>query len=410
MFTDIPLFKLSDHIQTRWASAENWRGEKGAACKGENLDPIILAANLQKGGSNDITDGRKRSAQFLLPPGSSKTLAEVQGASGMIRRIWLTLGNRSPEWLRGLRLDIYWDGAATPAVSAPLGDFFGHGLGRMVTFENALFSSPEGRSFVSIAPMPFRTGMKVVITNELSKNAAGPVNLLQSHIQSQCYFDVDYTLGDRHEADIAYFHAHWRRERPTTMGRDFEFLPRVTGRGRFLGVNVGVIPDTATYPASWWWGEGEVKFYLDGDTTHPTLCGTGSEDYIGTAWGQGKFANLYQGCPLADRESWRYSFYRLHIPDPVYFHSDLRVTMQQLGGCGPNESLEMLKSGQQLMYSGQPIDYRQRIKNFLDDVPFGGYSLIDRQDDWSSCAYFYLDRPENGLPALAPVAERIAGL
>ena len=400
------LFRVPDHIQTRWASAENWRGEKGAGGKGENLDPMILAANLRKGGgSNDIGDGRKRSAQFLLPPGTSKTLAEVQGASGMIRRIWLTIAERTPATLRGVRLDIYWDDAATPAVSAPLGDFFGHGLGRMATFENALFSSPEGRSFVCIAPMPFRTGMKVVITNELPENPAAPVDFTKF----QCYFDVDYTLGDRPETDIAYFHAHWRRERPTTLGRDFEFLPRVSGRGRFLGVNVGVIPDTATYQRHWW-GEGEVKFYLDGDTTHPTLCGTGTEDYIGTAWGQGKYANLYQGCPLADGEAFRYSFYRLHIPDPVYFQSDLRVTMQQIGCLSPHGNLDMLKAGRQLMYGNQPIDHREKLQNFQDDLPFGGWSLFERQDDWSSCAWFYLDRPENGLPALAPVAERIAGL
>jgi hypothetical protein len=405
------LFRVPHHLQTRWASAENWRGEKGAACQGENVDPSIAAAYKQGVvGAVNLGDGRKRSPQFLLPPGSSKTLAEVQGTSGMVRRIWMTIpecqGTKlTPAALRGHRLDIYWDGAATPAVSAPLGDFFGHGLGRMATFENALFSSPEGRSFVCIAPMPFRTGMKVVITNELPANPAGPVDLTRL----QCYYDVDYTLNDRHEADMAYFHAHWRRERPTTLGRDFEFLPRVTGRGRFLGVNVGVIPDTATYQKTWW-GEGEVKLYLDGDTTHPTLCGTGTEDYIGTAWSQGQYANLYQGCPLADGEAFRYCFYRLHIPDPVYFQTDLRVTMQQIGCLSPHANLDLLKAGRQLTWGDQQINHREKLKNFEDDVPFGGWCLFDRQDDWSSCAWFYLDRPENGLPALAPVAERIGGL
>jgi hypothetical protein len=248
--------------------------------------------------------------------------------------------------------------------------------------------------------------MKVVITNELSEKPAETAN----HVQAQFYFDVDYTLGDRHEADMAYFHAHWRRERPTALRRDFEFLPRVTGRGRFLGVNVGVIPDTATYPGMWW-GEGEVKFYLDGDTTHPTLCGTGTEDYFGTAWClDEKFVNLYQGLTLKDDQAGRYSFYRLHIPDPVYFQSDLRVTMQQIGLLGPHQQLDMLKAGRQLTLGDQQIDYRAKLKDFEEDVPFGGWGLLDRHDDWSSCAWFYLDRPENGLPALAPVAERIAGL
>jgi hypothetical protein len=114
------LFSIPRHIQTRWASAENWHGEKGAACKGENLDPILAAHQLRgMVGTPDLGDGRKRSPNFLLPPGSSKTLAEAQGTSGMIRRIWLTIGNRSPEWLRGIRLDIYWDGGHAGGERAP---------------------------------------------------------------------------------------------------------------------------------------------------------------------------------------------------------------------------------------------------------------------------------------------------
>jgi len=402
------LFSIPGHIQTRWSSPENWRGGRGAACQGDDVDPVLVEGySPARGfiGTCDLGDGRKRSPCFFLLPGTSKTLAEVQGTSGTVRRIWLTISDRTPETLRGIRLDMYWDGAATPAVSAPLGDFFGHGLGRMASFENALFSSPEGRSFVSFAPMPFRTGMRIVLTNEQSP--APSTN--PDDVKGLCYFDVDYTVGDRHDADMAYFHAHWRRERPTTPGKDYEFLPRVTGRGRFLGVNVGVIPDTATYQRHWW-GEGEVKFYLDGDTAHPTLCGTGTEDYIGTAWGQGQYANSYQGCPVADGEAFRYCFYRLHIPDPIYFQNDIRVSMQQIGCIPPQGNLDMLRAGRQLSWGRQQIDHRAKLKNLEDGIPLGGWSLFERQDDWSSCAWFYLDRPENGLPALAPVTQRIAGL
>ena len=393
------------NVQTRWASAENWSCEKGGACLGDP-DPE-MAAGYSRGyrGDCDAKDGRKRSPFFYLLPGMSRTLAEVQGSSGMVRRIWLTHQDRSPQALRGMRLDIYWDGAATPAVSAPLGDFFGHGLGRMAIFENALFSSPEGRSFNCCVPMPFRTGMKIVITNDLSPDS----NSKPDGIKGQCYFDVDYTIGDQHAADTAYFHAHWRRERPTTLRRDYEFLPRVTGRGRFLGVHVGVIPDTTTYFRTWW-GEGEAKIFLDGDTDHPTLCGTGTEDYIGTAWGQGQYAHLYQGCPLADSAAFRYSFYRLHIPDPVWFQRDIRVTMQQIGCMGPGDNIAMLKEGRQLWWGNQQIDFTEKLKNATDGAPLGGYSLFERQDDWSSCAYFYLDSPENSLPPLAHVSERVAGL
>src|SRR5579863_2834867 len=218
--------------------------------------------------------------------------------------------------LRGLRIDAFWDGAATPAVSAPFGDFFGHGLGEMAKFENEFFSSPEGESFNCCLPMPFKSGMKIVVTNEATK----PVELF--------FYEVDYTVGDPHGPETPYLHAHWRRENPTTQLRDFEFLPMVKGRGRFLGVNVGIISNTETYFKSWW-GEGEVKIYLDGDTDHPTLCGTGTEDYVGTGWGLGAYSHRYQGCPLADSARSRYAFYRYHVPDPIYFHSDIRVTCQQ---------------------------------------------------------------------------------
>jgi len=144
----------------------------------------------------------------------------------------------------------------------------------MVPFENALFSSPEGRSFNSIVPMPFRHNFRMVVTNE-------------SDIKLDMFFyEVDWTLGDEHGPDALWLHAHWRRENPTTLRRDYEFLPQIQGRGRLLGVNFGVIGDLCKYHRTWW-GEGEVKIFLDGDTQHPTLCGTGTEDYIGTGWDKG---------------------------------------------------------------------------------------------------------------------------
>ena len=120
-----------------------------------------------------------------------------------------------------------------------------------------------------------------------------------------------YTLGDKLDASTCYFHAHYRRENPTTLRKDFEILPRIKGRGRFLGCSLGVIADTEKYGKSWW-GEGEVKMYIDGDTDHPTISGTGTEDYIATGWGQGQYSHLWHGCPFADGEGYRYGFYRLH--------------------------------------------------------------------------------------------------
>ena len=286
-------------------------------------------------------------------------LAEAYHTSGIIRRIWITISDRSPEMLRGLKLEMYWDGASQPAVSSPIGDFFCQGLGTMTTFQSALFASPEGRSFNCYIPMPFLTGMKITATNESGKDL------------DAFFYDVDYTLGDKLPGNLLYFHAYFHRENPTTLQKDYEILPKVEGRGRYLGCNIGVIADLAKYKKNWW-GEGEVKAYLDGDESYPTLCGTGTEDYIGTGWGEGHFDNLYQGCTLADEEKFHYCFYRLHIPDPVYFQQDARVTIQQIG--------------------------------------WGDKGLFERQDDWSSCVWFYLDKPSDHLPPIDPPEKRIAGL
>ncbi len=365
-----PMYLIPENVQTRWASPENPFAEKGRACFDD--------------------DGRKRHPFISLPAGASATLLDLRNTSGMVRRIWITIDDRRPKILRGFKLEMFWDGAATPAVSVPLGDFFSLGLGRMTTFHSALFSSPEGRSFNCTIPMPFRTGARIVVTNETD------VDL------NSFYYDVDCTVGDAHPEAATYLHAHWRREAPTTFMEDYTILPQVEGRGRFLGCNLGVIADTGRYYRSWW-GEGEVKVYLDGDTTHPTLCGTGTEDYIGTGWGQGQYAGLYQGCHVADHEKFHYCFYRLHVPDPIWFHTACRATIQQIGAWDPQSMAQMYAAGLQLVHSDKPIDMASEARART-------YGLFERQDDVSSCAWFYLDRPTNELPALPPAEERFAGL
>jgi len=138
----------------------------------------------------------------------------------------------------------------------------------------------------------------------------------------------------------------------------------VQGRGRFLGVNVGVIANTETYFKSWW-GEGECKIFLDGDAEFPTLCGTGTEDYIGTAWGQGQYAHLYQGCHLADSQNFQYNFYRYHIVDPVYFQKDICFTMHQIGCWGPKTINQVSQAGHDLQSNnGLPVDMAQAVADF----------------------------------------------
>ena len=264
------------------------------------------------------------------------------------------------------------------------------GLGQTAAFQSALFANPEGRSFVCYVPMPFKTGMKLVVTND------SDTDLLLF------FYDVDYTIGDQLAEDTLYFHAWFNRENPTRMQQDYELLPKVEGKGRFLGVNVGVIVDQKRYGKSWW-GEGEAKIYLDGDGLLPSLSGTGTEDYIGTGWMLGQYANLYQGCLLADHEQMRYCFYRYHIPDPIYFHSDIRVTIQQIGIILPQD-VETFSNAQTPIYKAG----KDLIE--MDTTHLQPFELFEREDDWSSCSYFYLDKPENQLPPLASIEDRLKGL
>ena len=364
-----PLYVLPPGIETRWASPGNPSGAKGSA-----------RAN---------TD-RKQSPAIPLKAGEKRILAEASGQSGTVRRIWMTVSDRSPKMLRGIRLDFYWEGAPTPAVSAPLGDFFGIGLGETVAFQSTLFSSPEGRSFNSFVPMPFRTGMRMVITNETDTDLMA------------LYYDVDFTVGDKLGPDVMYFHTYFHRENPTKMQHDYEALPTVAGKGRFLGMNLGVIANKSLYAGSWW-GEGAVKVYLDGEDQFPALSGTGIEDYIGTAYGMGPFAHSYQGAPIVDNQRMRFAFYRYHVEDPVYFREAIRVTIQQIGIILPND-IQALSGIEGSLYKAGPglIGFDKRRL-----APF---QLFEREDDWSSCAYFYLDKPENKLPGPGDVRERVRGL
>jgi hypothetical protein len=369
---------------TRWISPENPTGAKGAGAT-ENL-------------------GAKGHAFETIPVGRSHVLADIKGA-GTIDRIWMTIEDRAPDALRGLRLEIFWDGAATPAVSAPLGDFFLHGAGEMVPMETALLASPEGRSFVSYLPMPFRKGARIVVTNESPRQ----VNLI--------FYDVNYRALRSQPKDALYFHAWWSRDRATTLGRDFRILPRIRGRGRFLGASVTVL--TNPVYGKTWWGEGEVKVALDGDGRNPTLVGTGTEDWIGTAWGQGAYINRFQGAPVADEPRGRWTFYRFHVPDPVWFSRDVEVMLQQMGGARKNIVIDLQRAGAPLIPVTIDPGSRNNFQQLLTKnppVPLSDPSLPDghtnfyRSDDVAAVAYFYLDRPEGVLPAIAPGAERIAGI
>ncbi len=378
------LYKAApEGVETRWSSAENMMAEKG------------------KGGQSN--KGAKGDAFFVVAPGEQKVIFDQKGA-GMITRIWLTSTIYwAKEARREVKIEMFWDDAEKPAVSAPITDFFGVGLGEMTAFESALFAQPEGKSFNSYIPMPYKTAAKIAVTNE-------------SEYYMMLYYDVDFVKVPKHADDMLYFHTYWSRNPKTEIGKDFEILPKVSGRGRYLGTNIGVIgnPD---YQGTWF-GEGEVKAYLDGDEEFATLVGTGTEDYIGTGWGQGKYAQQYQGSLISDKEHDLYAFYRYHIKDPVYFHQDCKVTIQQIGNSQKPKLKELLEKGTELklvwlyMFGKSLAKSKEApVVNRLlsmenppafesDDFGFGSTNFY-RRDDVSATAYFYLDKPSSNLPLLA---------
>lgn len=373
------LYTMPSGIQSAMSSFENPNGIKG------------------QGGKTNKT--AKGNAFESLKAGESKTLLNIKGA-GIIQRMWFTVNDRSPEMLRSLHLQIFWDDAAKPAVDAPFGDFFGVGLGLTATFESALFSSPQGRSFNCYIAMPFKKAARFVLTNESKTN----LPLL--------FFDIDFVRLEQPPADMLYFHAYWNRQQTSALGNDFEMLPHIEGKGRFIGVNIGVNADTL-YGDSWF-GEGEVKMYIDGDKNNPTINGTGTEDYIGTGWGQGVYSNRLQGCTIADEKKKQYTFYRFHIPDQVYFYKDFKATIQQIGGADINLARTLQQKGVLFKPVSVATDtgfvrlFELPETPLLQDENFpNGWVNFYRVDDYSATSYFYLDKPEGNLPALAAVAERI---
>jgi len=370
------LYEMPQGVQSRLSSFENPDGIKG------------------NGGKTNKT--AKGNAFEWIQPGETKTLLNVNG-EGTIQRIWLTI-DQNPVKLRSLRLQMFWDGESKPAVDVPLGDFFCNNLGKRIAFQSALFSSGEGRSFNSYIPMPFRKSAKVLLVNE-GKEAV------------MLFYDLDFMMG-KLSKDALYFHAYWTRQNSNKAGDDFVMLPKINGKGRFLGVSVGLNSDSAY--GKTWWGEGEVKMYMDGDTQYPTINGTGSEDYIGSAWGLGTFTNLYQGCTLASDSLRQYVFYRLHIPDAIYFNTDIKVVIQQIGGGDTKQVRELIKGGANLkpISVALPASFVRLFedKNYpaVTDEKFpDGWVNFYRIDDYSSVSYFYFDKPSSNLPALSPVDVRI---
>ena len=351
------LCRVSD-AKTRSISPENFSGKKS---KGG-------MATLKEGSAahaaRELGQGWKVNPFVVIKPGTTFTMAEMEGP-GMINHIWMTPARD----YRHSILRLYWDDEKEPSVEVPVGDFFasGWGWGNEPAIRSLAVCVNPQNGFNCYWQMPFRK--KARITME---------NLSSEHLL--LYYQVNYTLA-KAPKNLAYFHAQFRRVNPLPSKEVYTILDGIKGKGQYVGT---YIAHGANSPG--WWGEGEIKFYMDGDTEFPTICGTGEEDYFcgsygfsGTdEYGQGReyqnFTSPYGGFYRVKPDEQkslpnRFGEYRWHIMDPIRFERDLKVTIQALGWQSEGRYLPL-------------------------------------QDDMASVAYWYQTEPHNPFPAL-PSKEKL---
>ncbi len=300
---------LLSSAETRSVSPENFTGEKG---KGG-----MATEGTGARAARELGQGWKVSPSVRINPGQTFVMADVEGC-GAIQHIWMTpTGNNRCNILR-----IYWDGEEKPSVECPAGDFFACGMGQYVGVSSLAVCVNPKSGFNCYWVMPFRKSFKITMTNIDER----PMVL---------YYQIDYTLTDVPK-DAAYLHAQFRRVNPLAYKQDYIILEGVRGKGHYIGT---YMVWGSNSPG--WWGEGEIKFFMDGDGKFPTICGTGTEDYFCGSYGFSKFegegyeefSSPYTGMPqvIESETQPRFGLYRWHIMDPVRFESDLRVTIQALG-------------------------------------------------------------------------------
>ncbi len=378
-----PLPYLFSKLESRAVSQENPTGGRGLGGKGRG-----------NGG------GRKGApALRYLQPGSVHELCNIEGP-GQVRHLWFARPSDRPEFLRSYVIRIYWDDSPHPSVEAPLGDFFGVAHGRTAHFMTPWVGMPEGRGFHCYFPMPFSRRCRITFENATPE------------VLGTLFYQVDYTLGDEVTGEMGRFHAHFRRQNPCPVSRDYVLLDTQGSPGVFVGALVGV-----NVRGPNWWGEGEMKFYLDGDTDWPTICGTGAEDYLCSGWGMWRHEAIYTGVNYITRDpatTWEQfvSFYRFHVLDPIYFQSALRVELQQLGAPGADFLGEQGVKKEGDTHDTAALREAYAKHGWVGPHVHPGNSdwLFDRSDDYCSVAYWYQNVSGTPLPPLPSRAERIAGV
>ncbi len=298
--------------KTRSISPENFTGEKGRAAMAEEGTGAMAARELGV--------GWKISPSIRIKCGETFELANISG-SGAIQHIWMTPSGTYRQNI----LRIYWDGSDTPSVEVPLGDFFASAFeGQYGQISSIPVCVNPARAFNCYWEMPFRKNARITVENISPK-------------EMTLYYQIDYCLTDVPD-DCAYFHAQFRRVNPLPYATVYTILDGVQGQGQYVGTYM-----TYSLTNNNWWGEGEIKFYLDGDKDYPTIAGTGTEDYFCGSYNfdvAGKYTEFttpYCGMPLVIspdglyKSQHRFSLYRWHITDPIRFEEDIKVTMQALG-------------------------------------------------------------------------------
>ena len=306
MNIDLSNLYLKRDAESRSLSAENPTGARG---KGATADP------KGEGPARELGKGCKVRPCLDLKAGETATLMDNEGP-GVIRHMWFTFHEK---FYRDIIIRIYWDGQKNPSVEAPLGDFLCNAWNRRQNILALPINvNPSGGMNIYF-PMPFRKHARITAHNDSPNDLSG------------FFYTINYTL-EAVPKEALYFHASWRRSNPVEYGTDYLMVDGIRGQGQYVGTFMAWQQNNAG-----WWGEGEIKMFLDGDKKNPTICGTGTEDYFGGAWG---FASqdftapclgFQQVVKKSGEVGCRMALYRFHPYDPVFFQSDLKVTMQALG-------------------------------------------------------------------------------
>jgi len=313
------LYRLSD-AKTRSISPENFtgaKGEGGKATKGTGAIP-----------ARDLGQGWKISPSVVIHGKSTFTMAEIS-TSGSIQHIWMT---PTGTWRYSI-FRIYYDDETTPSVEVPVGDFFCMGWNQYSPLRSLAVCVNPGSAFNCYWPMPFRKKCKITMENIDDKDMV-------------LYYQIDYTETEI-PSDAAYFHAQYRRVNSVPYKEDYTLIDNISGKGQYVGTYLAYGSKN-----NGWWGEGEIKFFMDGDTQFPTICGTGTEDYFCGSYDFDRpvknaagvesseyteFNTPYTGlCQVIRGDghydvAQRFGLYRWHITDPIRFEKNLRVTLQDLG-------------------------------------------------------------------------------